>query len=103
MIMSQGLEARVEVDSCKHCGCAIDRGKVRAALLHGWALQTGGGALGMLCIATDGEDGTHVPIVEFDLERGEFEFYFCNASCLRSFLNARVDELEKAAGEGGEK
>jgi len=54
----------------------------------------------MLCIATDGEDGVHVPIVEFDLERAEFEFAFCDARCLRALLNARVDELEKASDGG---
>jgi len=101
MVVSERLDAHVELDSCTHCGQPVDRsGYSRAALLHGWALTPGGGALGMLCIATDGEDGVHVPIVEFDLERAEFEFCFCDTKCLRALLSARVDELEKA-GDGG--
>lgn len=35
-----------------------------------------------------------VPIAD-DTPRGQFEFYFCSTKCLRAFLNACVDELEK--------
>ncbi len=30
-----------------------------------------------------------------DVKGGEFDLYFCSTKCLRAFLNACVDELEK--------
>jgi len=39
-------------------------------------------------------DGAELEIVR-DTTSGQFDFYFCSTSCLRRFLNACVDELER--------
>ena len=41
----------------------------------------------------DREVDARLPVAE-DTPGGQFEFYFCSTPCLRSFLNACVDELE---------
>ena len=44
----------------------------------------------------NGKPGAYavVPIAE-NVPIGQFEYYFCSTSCLRKFLNAGVDELER--------
>ena len=49
-------------------------------------------------VGRDANLDAHVDIVE-DVRGGQADLYFCSTTCLRSFLNACVDDLERKVAE----
>jgi hypothetical protein len=98
---------------CPQCGGPLGRG---TAIISAGALRVVGGrpgrpwieetgraemfaphdAIGFLRLAWHVEMAPEVTIVDA-APGGQFDLYFCSIACLRAFLTARVDELEKLA------
>lgn len=95
--------------ACLVCGAALAGEPGRFAYINGGALRRTGpdsaviapDLLGFLAIGMHGADdgqaderSAHVYIAD-DAVNGQFEFYFCSPSCLRTFFAEAVDELER--------